>query len=59
MIQTFNENDLQGLTEQEARERLAAEGFNELPSTKTRSLWHLLFDVVREPMFLLLLISGL
>ena len=50
---------LQGLTEQEARERLAVDGYNELPGTKKRNLFHILLEVVREPMFLMLIACGL
>jgi Ca2+-transporting ATPase len=49
---------LQGLSEQEARERLAVDGYNELPGTKKRSFWHILLEVVREPMFLMLIACG-
>jgi len=47
-----------GLSEREAAERLRAEGFNELPSTARRSLWAITWDVVREPMFVLLVAGG-
>ncbi len=47
-----------GLSEAAARERLAAEGHNELPSSRRRTLWHIAGEVVREPMFLLLLVCG-
>ena len=50
---------LQGLTEQEARERLATDGYNELPASKKRNILHILLDVVREPMFLMLIACGL
>src|SRR5512133_1221983 len=50
---------LQGLTEQEARERLATDGYNELPGTKKRTFLHILFEVIREPMFLMLIACGL
>src|SRR5512138_2752789 len=49
---------LQGLTEQEARERLATDGYNELPSAKKRTFFHILLDVLREPMFLMLIACG-
>lgn len=49
---------LQGLTEQEARERLATDGYNELPSTKKRTFFHILLEVLREPMFLMLIACG-
>jgi Ca2+-transporting ATPase len=47
-----------GLAESEAAARLQAEGYNELPSTKPRSIWAITWNVFREPMFLLLLGAG-
>src|SRR5579872_3036306 len=47
-----------GLTETEAFSRLASEGYNELPNKKKRTLWHICFEVAREPMFLLLQVAG-
>jgi P-type Ca2+ transporter type 2C len=47
-----------GLSDQEAATRLWAEGANELPSTKPRGLLALAWEVVREPMLLLLVIAG-
>ncbi len=47
-----------GLSEAEAVARLAAEGSNELPQQESRKLWSIAFEVVREPMFLLLLAAG-
>jgi Ca2+-transporting ATPase len=55
----FDENNIQGLSDQEVMERLAQDGYNELPSARKRSLLHFVWDVVREPMFLLLIICGL
>ncbi|MCE5202618.1 MAG: cation-translocating P-type ATPase [Coriobacteriales bacterium] len=48
----------QGLTSAEAAERLAADGPNELPAAKKRSLLQQALDVMREPMLLLLLGAG-
>lgn len=48
-----------GLTETEAVSRLARDGFNELPVAKRESVFRLARDVVREPMFALLLGAGL
>ncbi len=48
-----------GLSEAEAEERLKTEGYNELPSTKARSIFAIALEVVREPMFLLLVAGGL
>jgi Ca2+-transporting ATPase len=47
-----------GLTSNEAAARLAAEGPNELPRTGRRRLPQILRDVLTEPMFALLLGSG-
>ena len=47
-----------GLTRSEAGERLRADGFNELPSERRRGVVASLADVLREPMFLLLLACG-
>jgi P-type Ca2+ transporter type 2C len=59
MSTQFEETNLQGLTEQEALERLAQDGYNELPATKKRTLFHMLWEVIREPMFLMLIACGL
>src|SRR5512143_4034190 len=59
MSTRFDETDIQGLTEQEVLERLAEDGYNELPSTKKRTFLHILLEVVREPMFLMLIACGL
>ncbi|MCJ7444378.1 MAG: cation-transporting P-type ATPase [Methanotrichaceae archaeon] len=48
-----------GLTEAEAAELLQKVGCNELPSTKPRSSLAIAFEVVKEPMFLLLVAGGL
>ena len=58
MTTQFDETNLQGLTEQEALERLAQDGYNELPTAKKRTIFHILFEVVREPMFLMLIACG-
>jgi Ca2+-transporting ATPase len=49
---------LQGLTEQEAMEHLAVNGYNELPSTRRRTILHILLEIAREPMFLMLIACG-
>jgi Ca2+-transporting ATPase len=59
MPEKFNETILQGLTEQQALEHLAVDGYNELPSSKKRTILHILLEVVREPMFLMLIACGL
>src|SRR5438067_12801537 len=47
-----------GLTEDKARERMQQDGPNELPGQKKRSLLAIAFEVVREPMFLMLVAAG-
>ncbi|HZU86876.1 MAG TPA: cation-translocating P-type ATPase, partial [Anaerolineaceae bacterium] len=47
-----------GLTDEEVMERLAQDGYNELPSSEKRTIFHILFEVIREPMFLLLIACG-
>ena len=49
---------LTGLTEAQAKEALAKEGMNELPSSKKRGIFSIAFEVVKEPMFLLLISCG-
>ena len=48
----------QGLSSLEAAERLRSEGYNELPSSSKRGFLGIALGVAREPMFLLLVISG-
>ncbi len=62
MIDSFpriqEEEDCTGLTEAEVQDRLERDGYNELPSARKRRFWHILLDVVREPMFLMLIACG-
>ncbi len=48
----------QGLTQAEAQARFQQHGPNELPSTQRRPFWHLILELLREPMFILLLAGG-
>ncbi len=57
-MSTFDLAIAVGLSDDEAADRLRRDGYNELPSSKPRSLLALAFEVVREPMFLLLVASG-
>ncbi len=58
MINEFDLSTVSGLSESVAAERLRADGFNELPSTKQRGVFAIGLEVVREPMFLLLVACG-
>jgi P-type Ca2+ transporter type 2C len=47
-----------GFSEEAASSRLREEGYNELPSSKRRSIVAIALEVIREPMFLLLVACG-
>jgi Ca2+-transporting ATPase len=47
-----------GLSDDEASQRLAEEGYNELPSAKPRNVFAIALSVAREPMFMLLVACG-
>ncbi len=47
-----------GLTPEAAAGLLSTEGYNELPESKKRSIFRIVFEVIHEPMFLLLVASG-
>lgn len=49
---------LAGLSEEEATSRLSAEGYNEIPQARKKSIFTILFEIVKEPMFLLLIACG-
>lgn len=49
---------LVGLHEEEAGARLQLEGPNELPTQQKRNLFTIVLEVVREPMFLMLVAAG-
>ena len=49
---------ISGLPEAEGDRKLEEEGYNELPSTKKRSILAIAHEVVREPMFLHLVVGG-
>lgn len=47
-----------GLSDHEVAAKLTSEGYNELPSSKPKGLFHIAVGVVKEPMFLLLVACG-
>jgi Ca2+-transporting ATPase len=57
-LQVFDIDSVKGLTEHEAAERLQKDGYNELPASRKRSVSRIILDVVREPMFILLVAAG-
>jgi Ca2+-transporting ATPase len=50
--------DAQGLSSAEASARLNKHGFNELPAAQPKNIWRIVGEVMREPMFLLLIACG-
>jgi Ca2+-transporting ATPase len=58
MINTIQVDEFSDLSSAEAERRLALEGYNELPSSEHRGIFSIAFDIVREPMFLLLVSCG-
>jgi len=56
---TLDLDAVTGLSKEEAAEKLATEGYNELPESKQRSVLWIVFEVIHEPMFILLVASGL
>ncbi len=58
MADAFDIRQLSGLSEAQVAQRLKDEGPNDLPSSRRRSLLRIAFNVIREPMFLLLVACG-
>jgi Ca2+-transporting ATPase len=50
---------IDGVSEVEAQARLKSEGYNELPRATRRTPLRIFFDVMREPMLALLVVSGM
>lgn len=48
-----------GLTNEEVKQHLKSDGLNELPKPQKRNFLKILTDVMREPMFALLIIGGI
>ncbi len=55
---TVSSADARGLTTEEVVRRRAEFGVNEIDKPRTRSLWAILRGVLREPMFMLLLVGA-
>lgn len=47
-----------GITSEKAAELLKIHGYNELSSAKPKGIWHIVVEVMKEPMFLLLISCG-
>jgi Ca2+-transporting ATPase len=55
----LNLESVTGLSREEAAEKLSIEGYNELPVSKKKSIFGIILEVIHEPMFILLIGSGL
>lgn len=55
---SFDIKKVTGLSVEEAAEKLQSEGYNELPLSRKRDILHLALGLLKEPMFLLLFLSG-
>ena len=55
----LSEQDAIGLPSETAIARLKEEGYNELPSAQSRSLWSIAWGMVQDPIFLLLVGGGI
>lgn len=53
-----NASRLRGLSDQDVAQRLQRDGYNELPSKQQRTFVRIAAEIIREPMFLLLLAAG-
>lgn len=52
-------DEIQGLSSEQAAEKIRTEGFNELPDIQNHGLLGIILEVIKEPMFLLLVAGGL
>ena len=59
MAKEFDIRDIAGLSGEEALRRLKKDGYNEIPAAKKRNAFRIILEVIREPMFLLLVAGGL
>ena len=59
MVDEHDIAGISGLSDADAARRLKEEGPNSLPSGKKRSVFRIAFDILREPMFLLLVGAGI
>jgi len=59
MVASTHNSQFTGLSEQEVANRLKQDGYNELPSTQQRNFLAIAWEIVREPIFLLLISCGM
>jgi Ca2+-transporting ATPase len=49
---------VEGLSSEKAIQKLKEEGYNELPYTQSKNIWQIVLEVIKEPMFILLISCG-
>jgi len=54
----FSGHNFTGLTEEEVKEKQHTSGFNEIPQTKSHNFLKLALGILKEPMFMLLVLCG-
>ena len=59
MVLKLEHDKIKGLTENEAARRIKLEGYNELVGSKKSNPLSILFGILKEPMFLLLIACGI
>ncbi|MCC7551273.1 MAG: cation-translocating P-type ATPase [Methanobacterium sp.] len=59
MANELDIENIKGISQEEAALKIREEGYNELPSAEKRSILTIILEVVREPMFLLLIACGI
>lgn len=59
MVSLVDLNTIANLSEQDAASRLKQEGYSELPSTQSQSLWSTAWDMIQDSIFLLLVGGGI
>ena len=57
-MEELNLGNHRGLSEEEAAARLRESGYNEIPTAKKRSIFAIALEVLRQPMFLMLVGGG-
>ena len=58
MVPLVQQEQFQGLSGQEATDRLKRDGYNELPANEHRNFLMIVWEIIREPIFLLLVACG-
>ena len=49
---------VEGLSSERAIQKLKVDGYNEIPSAQSKNIWQIVLEVIKEPMFILLISCG-